>query len=121
MRKIRPFDILIFLSIIIFLIILSLKIFKGSSGEKYLRISTHKEKLYYKLSEDMQIRVNGRLGESLIQIKDNEARFLESACRNKLCITNYAIDDYNQSIICLPNQVSISIEGKESDADSISY
>lgn len=63
------------------------------------------------LQEDQVIEVQGKLGISRIEVKSGQARMVESACPNRLCLQMGWVDRPGQSVICLPNQVWLTIEG----------
>ena len=77
-------------------------------------------KLYTRLSLDKNtsVRVESDYGENTVVVENGKVYVKESDCANKLCQKN-SISKAGQSIVCLPNRVSIIIEGskKESEAD----
>lgn len=79
------------------------------------------EGLYrYSLDEDRTVSVTGPLGETLVQIRDGEARIVSSPCPNGSCMRG-GIERYPGTLVCLPNQVIVSIEGGEAEADAASW
>lgn len=59
---------------------------------------------------------------SLSFIIDKERVYvLESTCKDKLCIKEGAISRVGESIICLPNRITISIVGEKNEVDSTTY
>ncbi|NWF97386.1 MAG: NusG domain II-containing protein [Nitrospirae bacterium] len=69
--------------------------------------SEGKEVYILSLNENNQVNIKGRLGITTIEIKDKKVRFISSPCKNKLCIKQGWKD--SGSIICLPNNVIVSI------------
>ncbi len=63
------------------------------------------------LLEDRLIEVQGKLGISRIEVKSGRVRMVESACPNRLCLQMGWVERPGQSVICLPNQVWLTIEG----------
>ena len=59
------------------------------------------------LDKDRTITVEGPLGKTLIEIKDQRVRVTDSPCRNKLCIQQGWVR--SGTIICLPNRVAITV------------
>ena len=59
------------------------------------------------LDKDRTITVEGPLGKTLIEIKDQRVRVTDSPCRNKLCIQQGWVR--SGTIICLPNRVVITV------------
>ena len=70
------------------------------------------------LSENTTINIETEYGKTTVVVKDGEVFIKEADCPNKLCQKS-AISKSGQSIVCLPNRVSILIEGKtkETEAD----
>lgn len=83
------------------------------SGQKPLRVN---------LRQAQQIRVQGQLGESVLEVSAGKIRFLQSACQNKHCVHAGWLTQGGDFVACLPNQVSIAIYGKEMiKLDAIAY
>ena len=59
------------------------------------------------LDKDRTVTVEGSLGKTLIEIKDQRVRVTDSPCRNKLCIQQGWVR--SGTIICLPNRVVITV------------
>ena len=78
-------------------------------GEFYSEIS---------LEKDMKTVIKSKYGENTVVVKDKSVYVESSDCKNGLCQKN-AIKSAGQSIVCLPNRLSIIIEGnkRESEAD----
>ena len=55
-----------------------------------------------------------------IEIQDGQAKMEWADCPDQLCVHQKAISRTGESIICLPNQVVVSVQGsKESELDGI--
>lgn len=67
----------------------------------------------YSLSENKRIKIEGTMGESIIEIKQRKARFVHSPCRNQFCVLHSWISHSGEIIACLPNQMSISLHSDE--------
>ncbi|HQC26631.1 MAG TPA: NusG domain II-containing protein [Treponemataceae bacterium] len=76
----------------------------------------------YPLEKDRIIKVQGSLGESIIEIQDKKAFFVDSACPNKTCVLSQPIEKKADWSACLPNRIFIRIDGSdESGLDAISF
>jgi hypothetical protein len=64
------------------------------------------------------IPIEGSLGASQARVVDGSIQMLSSPCKDKMCVKQGLIKNSGQSIICVPNEVSISIE-KKGDIDEI--
>lgn len=100
-------DIIIFISIITFSFFYAKKLIKNNKSSKVI-IESYNKSLRFDLNNDMEIIVEGLLGESKILIKDNHIEFLESPCRDKLCIKAGILK--NAPLICMPNGIIVRFE-----------
>lgn len=64
----------------------------------------------YTLAKEQIISINGH---NTLQIQDGSASITEADCPDKLCVRQGRISRVGESIICLPNQVVITIIGEE--------
>ena len=70
-----------------------------------------KEVMRIPLNDNREINAEGVLGITRIEIKDKQARIIESPCKNKICVETGWIQKSHQHVICAPNQVVIRLEG----------
>jgi hypothetical protein len=72
-----------------------------------------------------KIKINGARGFSVIEIGSNWVRMSDSDCPNKLCVKQGKIYKVGDSVICLPNKVSITIAGRnkktEEEVDAVCH
>lgn len=75
----------------------------------------------YPLSQNQEIPImKGEKRTNLLVIKDGKADITEADCPDRLCVHQKPISMTNETIVCLPNKVVVSIEGStESGIDSI--
>lgn len=105
-------DIIIFISIIAFSFFYAKKLIKNNKSSKVI-IESYNKSLRFDLNNEMEIIVDGLLGESKILIKDNHIEFLESPCRDKLCIKSGILK--NAPLICMPNGIIVRFENNFED------
>lgn len=74
----------------------------------------------YPLDQDRTVGVEGPLGVTTIQIKDGSARIISSPCPTGSCMRMEASRS-PETLVCLPNRVSVSITGGQEDVDVIVY
>ncbi len=74
----------------------------------------------YSLAENQTIEINSANGHNTMEIKNGQVSIVDADCPNKDCMEFGSISKTNQTILCLPNKVSVKMNGK-SDLDSISY
>ncbi|MCK5664927.1 MAG: NusG domain II-containing protein [Thiotrichaceae bacterium] len=77
---------------------------------------------YYSLNENKLIKIEGTIGESIIEIKQRKARFVHSPCRNQFCVLHGWLSHSGDITACLPNQMSISLHNstQQTQYDAIS-
>lgn len=68
----------------------------------------------YDLQEDITVRIETEDGGyNVLQIADGYACVTEASCPDKLCVHQHKIRHSDESIICLPNRVVVSIIQEE--------
>ena len=112
-KVIRKADIILFVLLLLMGAVLSVpSLLTGGTGNT-VRITVDGA-LYgtYDLSDDREISVgeNGRINR--IVIKNGKVWMEEASCRNQVCVHTGKISEAGRSIVCLPNRVSVTIEGK---------
>ena len=96
----------------------------GTGGDLVVIVADGKEYGTYDLSEDQRITVRGRGGDAsnIVEIRDGTVFMAEASCSNQVCVHQGAIRRSNQTIVCLPNRVVVSIVGSQRDSmDDVSY
>lgn len=111
-KFIRFGDIIIFIFIIAFSFFYAKKIIENNKASKII-IESSEKSLRFDLNNEREIIIEGLLGESKILIKDNEVKFLESPCRDKLCVKAGILK--NAPLICMPNGIIIRFENNFED------
>ena len=112
------FVILLFCALIIF----SIKSLWNLPKGEYLEIYKKNEILAtYSLNQKITKKINGIKGVTEIMIDNGRVRFSESPCPKKYCIHQGWINKANQMIVCIPNQISISIIGPKRGYDAVNF
>ena len=76
-------------------------------------IEVNGQALYHlDLNTSQQVTVTGSIGETTIKIDHGAARVIHSDCPEKICIKTGKIQRAGQVIVCVPNRVVVTIEGK---------
>jgi hypothetical protein len=73
------------------------------------------------LFQNQDIHVPGKLGNSHIQVRNGQVRFIDSPCPNKLCVHSGWLTQGGENATCLPNRVSLQILGSDPHFDSINF
>lgn len=80
---------------------------------------SNKEVLRIDLSQDDEYEVSGTLGTIHIQVKDKKVRVTQENSPHHTCSKQGYVSDTNTPIVCLPNETIITIEGSESEEDTV--
>ena len=73
----------------------------------------------YSLDENQTIDINDT---NQLLIQDGKAKMIHANCPDQVCVHQKEISKSNESIICLPNKVMVTVEGsKESEFDAVTY
>ncbi len=76
----------------------------------------------YPLWENREIRIEEEGAYNLIRIEQGEVRVTDASCRDRICVHTRPIRYHGESIICLPNYLSVDIVStEEGDYDAIAY
>lgn len=73
------------------------------------------------LKFDRQIEVTGALGKSRIEIKNRRVRIAADPSPRQLCVQQSWLEHAHQAALCLPNQISIALQGEQRAYDSIAF
>lgn len=71
----------------------------------------------YSLAIDGEYPLNG--GTNILIIKDGAAHMEDADCPDKLCVKQGTISRSGQCITCLPNRVTVTIEGGTPEVDIV--
>uniref|UniRef100_A0A7C3YTL5 NusG domain II-containing protein n=1 Tax=candidate division WOR-3 bacterium TaxID=2052148 RepID=A0A7C3YTL5_UNCW3 len=115
LRKKSRYHIIKPLDIIFFFPLLFLFLKTQEEGKKVEIFVDGKIKYIYNLNDNRTFEVEGRLGNSIIEIKEGKVRMKYSPCPDKLCMKTGYIKNRGESIICVPNRVVIRIRGDDID------
>ena len=73
------------------------------------------------LDKDAELIIQGEDGGyNILVIKDGEAYIREADCPDKICVKHRRISYSGETIVCLPNGVSVKIEGSGGGVDAVS-
>ncbi|MCQ2591330.1 MAG: NusG domain II-containing protein [Treponema sp.] len=104
--NIKPCDFLILFLVIIvscFLIFTSsAKQTKGST----VKVQANEKTYEYSLEKDSVYELQGLIGATTIEVKNNQVRIIDSACPNKNCIKQGT----STPLVCLPNKIIVTVE-----------
>ena len=67
------------------------------------------------------IKIETEFGQNVIEITPKSVRVIDASCPDKLDIKCGEITKPNQTIICVPNKLSIRVIGKTQKVDKVTY
>lgn len=110
-RKLRHDLILIavclFVSLLLWLSVTLLK----KPGETVVVTVNGEEYARYPLDEDREVVIETERGKNVLVIKDGYADITDATCPDGLCERQRRIDESGESLVCLPNKVTLTVEG----------
>lgn len=112
MKYIKWADVPIFLINIFIIVLLYISISSGGFAESRILVETEDNQWIYPLDEDRTVRIQGKLGESAVEIKEGQVRFFSSPCKDKLCELKGWLGENNDWAACLPNGVMLIVQGE---------
>ena len=120
-KKIQIGDLLTIFIFITLTVYLSSILWNFPQGE-YLKIQMGgKDVGSFSLNQNVIKVIEGPIGKTEVIINSGKVRISKSPCTKKYCIHQGWIKQLNQIIVCVPNQISISIIGDQSNYDSLNY
>ena len=98
------------IGILIFLLALGIWIYPYMQEEGKLCRITVDGKLHSEisLSDDCEVKLSG----CIVKVRDGEVYVTDSDCPDKVCENTGKISKSGESIICVPNRISIEISGE---------
>ena len=120
-KKILIGDLFLIFFFIGLTVFLTLMLWNFPQGE-YLKIQMGAQDIgSFSLNQNSTKIIEGPIGKTEVIINSGKVRISKSPCTKKYCIHQGWINQLNQTIVCVPNQISVSIIGNQSDYDSLNY
>lgn len=73
------------------------------------------------LQEARTVHIAGQLGDTVVEIKDQQVRFVSSPCPNKVCILHGWFNLQGEVMACVPNDVIVEILGQDARFDALAF
>lgn len=100
--------------------VLALRGAAGTAGQ--VVIDTADGSYIYSLDTDRTIEISGPIGVSVLEIKNHKVSFVDSPCRDKICVHMGEQSANGQWAACLPNRVFFRISStQETQVDAQLY
>ena len=90
---------------------------RSSEGSYVLIMYQNEEKARFSLTSNGVYDIND--GKNKIEILDGKVRMIYADCPDELCIRQGWIEYDGQSIICLPNKITVMVSGGDNSVDFV--
>lgn len=116
-NDIKLIVVVIFIALIVFLIVHLTKK-EGNTIEVYYEDDLI---LTADININKEYKVEGALGEVIIEVKDKKVRVKKENSPKNICSKEGYISDSSRVLICLPNKITVKIVDKKNDIDGVIY
>lgn len=110
-KKLRNDVILIAVCLFVSLALWAVVMLTKKPGEVVVVTVNGEEYARYPLSEDREVVIETERGKNILVIKDGYADITEASCPDGLCERQRKIDESGESLVCLPNKVTVTVIG----------
>lgn len=86
-----------------------------TAGKSNILIKSAGKLVTARLTPDRKVKIKGRPGYCILEIKSEKVRVIESTCENKICIKTGWISRPGENIVCLPSRIVVEIGGSDLD------
>ena len=90
---------------------------RSNEGSYVIIMYQNEEKARFSLTSDGIYDINN--GKNRIEILGGKVRMTDADCPDELCIRQGWIEYDGQSIICLPNKITVMVSGGDSSVDFV--
>ena len=73
----------------------------------------------YSLSEEREVVIETENGKNVLVIKDGYADITDATCPDGLCERQRKINESGETLVCLPNKVTVTVIGGEEGVDFV--
>ncbi len=93
----------------------------GSQGEVVqIRVAGGKP-LTLPLDYNRRLEIEGVQGNTIIEIRERQVRFIDSPCQGKRCVISGWLKEDGETTACMPNGITIQIVGRDTRFDAVNY
>jgi len=111
-KKVRKNDFIFLIGIMLIAVLCFGIQFLTSDSGGNLIVQINGEKIgSYPLDEDVEFDING--GTNRVKITGGKVQMVRADCPDQICVHHKEISKNNETIICLPNKIVLSIESEE--------
>ena len=111
MGFLKPWDYGAAAAALIITVLSALFVYAGTGVEETVVIKGSGGRWVFPRGAEETMAVPGPLGDTVVELRNWEARVLSSPCTNQTCVTAWTIHSRGQWVACLPNRVLLRVEG----------
>jgi hypothetical protein len=121
-RLLRPGDVVVLLAAGMLVGASWAALWSGGGPAEYVEISVPgATPTRLALAADTVVEIEGRLGPSVIEVRDGRARFIDSPCVGRQCVHAGWLSRGGQVAACLPNGVVVEVGGGRREFDAVTF
>lgn len=99
----------------------TMQLWQGNLADKVVIRSGGKIVREVALSRDQEIAITGPLGVSIITIYQGKVRITADPSPRQYCVRQGWLQQAGEIALCLPNQISVEMVGRNKQYDSLNY
>jgi len=110
--KLKPLDIAAIVVSLAVVAVFSVSAYGGGDAGQVV-VEASGARYRFPISTDRVERFAGPRGDTIVEISGGTVRVVDSPCPDKICVAAGVISRTGQFIACLPNRVSVALEGRD--------
>lgn len=108
----------ILIAVLVLIALITLFLFTSNEQGAYVIVRVNGEECArYSLSDSGTYPLNG--GTNILIIENGKAYLSDANCPDKLCVKQGKVSNNGQCITCLPNKLTVTVYGGDSDVDIV--
>ena len=107
---------------LVYIVLLYTSYWQPAGRAGHAQIRTPYEKIELSLLQPQTVAIRGKLGNSILQVDSNgRIRFTSSPCVNQYCVHSGWLQDNGDITACLPNGITVALQGEHPAYDAINF
>jgi len=112
-KLLKPLDIPVIVLAVVLTLLLAVAAYSGNSSSSRVIIRGPDKTWIYPLDAEEEVKVEGPIGITTVQIHQGKAAIISSPCDGQTCVAAGAFGRNGQWAACLPNRVFVLVEGAD--------